>query len=655
MMFPFRYKLSLIISAVALLILGLAFVAVDHEIENEFRLVIEQRLLQAQHVVSQRMDDRFDRLFSQAVTMSDSKLIQDVITDKNLSRVTRDDIVMDEVLPRLTLVDMLLVTDEEGVLLAASSETEQFWKKIIQQSAFQSGIDGEEAVGLTVLENIWLQWVMLPVFIGDQMFGTVILVTGLGEQELQTISQLTGTELLIASDTAYLATGWNNHKTSEGLKSSSSNKFLSFADLLVNTRSGTEQGVDTNEINLQGERYLLRYRLPENPFIPDFVVAQSLDHSLAFVQAIKYVMLTIAFIALVIAAGLGYIFAYSVSSPIYLLRKATRAIAEEDFNQRVDIRTRDEFRELGESFNQMSVSLAEKEKIRLALDKSVSREVADHLLQQGVHLGGETRDATILFADIRDFTSLSEQLTENQLLEMLNEYFTRINVCIQQHNGTIDKFIGDAVMAIFGVPVDDPRHACHAVQAAHAMCKAVALFNEEVSSQYGCEINIGIGINTGQVVSGLMGSEDRLNYTVLGDQVNIASRVEGLSKFYGAGLVVTGETRAAVMNQAGKKNTIVYRRLDTVQVKGKTVGIDIFEPMQDMEGLDKKIQSYHQALDLMLNREFEQAQEAFVKYTALWPSDKVAQLWLERSSLYAMKTEIFDQDYRNGVRILTSK
>jgi adenylate cyclase len=571
MMFPFRYKLSLIISAVALLILGMAFVAVDHEIENEFRLVIEQRLLQAQHVVSQRMDDRFDRLFSQAVTVSDSKLIQDVITDKSLSRVTRDDIVMDEVLPRLILTDMLLVTDEDGVLLASSSETEPFWQQLNKQSTFQSGIDGEEAVGLAVLGNNWLQWVMLPVFIGDQMFGTVILVTRLGEQELQIISQLTGTELLITSDTAYLATGWNDHKTSQGKKSSSSNNFLTFADLVMNSRSVTDQGVDTNEINLQGERYLLRYMLPENPFIPEFVVAQSLDQSLVFVQAIKYVMLTIALIALVIAGALGYIFAYSVSSPIYQLRKATRAIAEEDFSQRVDIRTRDEFRELGESFNQMSVSLAEKEKIRLALDKSVSREVADHLLQQGVHLGGETREATILFADIRDFTSLSEQLTENQLLEMLNEYFTRINVCIQQHNGTIDKFIGDAVMAIFGVPVDDALHACHAVQAAHAMCKAVALFNEEVSSQYGCEITIGIGINTGQIVSGLMGSEDRLNYTVLGDQVNIASRVEGLSKFYGAGIVVTGETRAAVMSQAGQESTIVYRRLDTVQVKGTTV------------------------------------------------------------------------------------
>ena len=654
-MFPFRYKLSLIIATVALLILGLAFVAVDHEIEKEFRLVIEQRLLQAQNVVSQRMDDRFDRLFSQAVTVSDSKLIQDVITDKSLSRVTRDDIVMEEVLPRLILADMLLVTDEEGALLASSSETELFWQQLNKQAVYQSGLEGEEVVGLAVLGDVWLQWVMLPVFIGDQMFGTVILVTRLGEQELQKISQLTGTELLIATDTAYLATSWNNHRASNEIKTSTSNKSLTFADLVMNTRSGTDQGGDTNEINLQGERYLLRYMLPENPFIPDFAVAQSLDQSLAFIQAIKYVMLTIALIALVIAAGLGYIFAYSVSSPIYLLRKATRAIAEEDFSQHLDIRTRDEFRELGESFNQMSASLAEKEKIRLALDKSVSREVADHLLQQGVHLGGETREATILFADIRDFTSLSEQLSENELLEMLNEYFTRINVCIQQYHGTIDKFIGDAVMGIFGVPVDDAQHACHAVQAAHAMCKAVALFNEEVSSKYGCEINIGIGINTGQVVSGLMGSEDRLNYTVLGDQVNIASRVEGLSKLYGAGIVVTGETRAAVISQSEQKSNVVYRRLDTVQMKGKTVGIDIFEPMQNMEGLDKKLQSYHQALDLILNHEFELAQQAFVKYTALWPSDKVAQLWLQRSQSYAAQAEIFDQDYSNGVRVLTSK
>ena len=412
-MFSFRYKLSLIISTVALFILSLSFIAVDRVIEKEFRIIINQRLILAQDIVSQRLQDSFDRLFSNAVTVSDSKLIQDVLTDQSISKVTRDDIVAEEILPRLTNVNMLLVADGEGKILANSSADGLFWQHLKKQPAFVSGTDGEEAAGLVVLGNQWLQWVMLPIFIGDQLFGSTILVYTLGEPELYSIAQLTGTELLIANETTYLATDWNGHKARDEAPETSSKEMLTFNELVNKQRAGPGHSFDTKEINLQGERYLLRYKIPDNPSIPPFVVAQSLDQALAFVHTIKQVMWLIALISLLIAGALGFIFASSVSRPIHSLRKATRAIAEEDFEQRVSIQTRDEFRELGESFNQMSESLAEKAKIRSALDKSVSKEVADHLLDKGVQLGGETRQVTILFADIRDFTSLSEQLTEN--------------------------------------------------------------------------------------------------------------------------------------------------------------------------------------------------------------------------------------------------
>ena len=142
MMFPFRYKLSLIISALAVLILILAFVAIDDEIEKEFRLVIEQRLVQAQRVVDQQMQERFERLFSQAVSVSDSKLIQDVITDKSISRATCDDIVSDEILPTLIQTDYLLVTNGDGGLLADSSDKDLVWQQIKNQAAFNDGLSG---------------------------------------------------------------------------------------------------------------------------------------------------------------------------------------------------------------------------------------------------------------------------------------------------------------------------------------------------------------------------------------------------------------------------------------------------------------------------------------------------------------------------------
>ena len=208
MLIPFRYKLSLIISVVALLILSLAFAAVDREIEKEFRKVIEQRLQQAVDVVNQRMQDRYERLFSQAITASESKLVQDVLTDRGLSRTTCDDIIREEILPNLTLADELLVTDADGDLLADSSQNDYLWEHLIAASSLADGIAGEQVAGITVLDDRWQQWLLLPVFIGDQLFGTVILVSTIGEKDLLEISQLTGTVLLTICGDSFLATSW---------------------------------------------------------------------------------------------------------------------------------------------------------------------------------------------------------------------------------------------------------------------------------------------------------------------------------------------------------------------------------------------------------------------------------------------------------------
>ena len=642
-MLSFRYKLSIIISAVALLVLGLFFIAVEHEIEQEFRVVIEQRLQQAQDVVNQRMKDRFDRLRIQAVAVSENKLTQDIVTDKGLSRLTSDDIARSEILPSLDMAEYLLVTDGDGDLLADSSLDDAFWLKIQQQFDFKNSIDGSLKAGLVVHDHRWLQWLLVPVFIGDQLFGTVTMVSALDESKLEEISQLAGTELLAITGGMHLATEWQS-ESAMPLAQSTLNTVANQA------RQGQYSDAATTEVSLQGERFLLRYQVPDVPFTPPFIVAQSLDQALSFVQVIKQAMLTISLVALVVAIVLGFVFASRLSRPVYKLRQATRAIANEDFEQRVDINTRDEFRELGESFNRMSESLAEKAKIRTALDKSVSREVAEHLLQQGVELGGETREASILFADIRDFTRISEQLPEQQLLDMLNRYFTRINTCIQLHHGTIDKFIGDAVMAIFGAPADDEHHAWHAVQSALAMVEAIDGFNAELQQQV---FKVGIGINSGQVVSGLMGSVDRLNYTVLGDQVNIASRVESLSKFYGASILLTEETRG--MAQASDASSIQYRRLDTVQLKGKSVGINLFEPIPACPGLEEQLAKYNQALEKIFACEFESAVRDFETYVEAYPEDEVARKWLQRCQSYAGSPDLFDRDYEDGVRIMETK
>ncbi|MGE0685099.1 MAG: adenylate/guanylate cyclase domain-containing protein, partial [Candidatus Binatia bacterium] len=215
-----------------------------------------------------------------------------------------------------------------------------------------------------------------------------------------------------------------------------------------------------------------------------------------------------------------------------------------NLTHRLNVEREDEIGFLARSFNDMVVGLEEREKIRDIIDKVVSPEIAYELLQRGVTLGGEEREATVFFADIRGFTTLSEQLPPPELIQLLNAYLGRMSRIIENEKGVIDKYIGDEVMAIFGAPLPQADHAVHAVTAALGMLRELALFNnEQRATSVGAPLlRIGIGIASGPVVAGNVGSPERLNYTVLGDTVNLASRLQELTKEYGVPLLISGTT-----------------------------------------------------------------------------------------------------------------
>jgi adenylate cyclase len=188
----------------------------------------------------------------------------------------------------------------------------------------------------------------------------------------------------------------------------------------------------------------------------------------------------------------------------------------------------------------MAGGLEEREKIRDVLHKVVSPEIAHELLQNGVALGGEVREVSVLFADIRGFTALSEKLPPTELIRLLNAYLGRMSHVIESEKGVIDKYIGDEVMAIFGTPLLQTDHAVHAVTAATRMLEELRRFNAEEGQA--SPLQIGIGIASGPVVAGNVGSPERLDYTVLGDTVNLASRLQGLTKEYKVPLIMSGAT-----------------------------------------------------------------------------------------------------------------
>ena len=215
----------------------------------------------------------------------------------------------------------------------------------------------------------------------------------------------------------------------------------------------------------------------------------------------------------------------------------------------------------------------EKRRIKAMFGRYVSPDVYGRLLHDPAlaRLGGSRRQMTVLFSDIRGFTTATEKAQPEALVAQLNEHFTRMVQVIFAHRGTVDKFVGDMVMALFGAPLDDPDHADHAVSAALGMVEALGELNRRWASEGRPPLAIGVGINTGEMIAGNIGSEQIMSYTVIGDAVNLGSRLESLNKEYGTRIIISDATQSRLTGR------YELRPLGEVVVKGKTQAVGIFE------------------------------------------------------------------------------
>ncbi len=324
---------------------------------------------------------------------------------------------------------------------------------------------------------------------------------------------------------------------------------------------------------LGAEQYVTLYAplelLAEDP--ARITLQRSLEVELAPSRRLARMILTISAAALFVASLIATAVARGVSRPVRLLAGHTRKVAAGDYSARIALEREDELGQLADAFNQMTAGLAERDRVRDLLGKVVSPEVASQLLSSDLKLGGEEREVTILFSDLRDFTSLGEKMPPAELLALLNRYLDRMSAIVEQHGGVIDKYIGDAIMALFGAPVPVPDSAARAIAAAREMRAALAELNRELTAEGRPPLAFGIGINTGRVVAGNMGSKTRLNYTVIGDGVNLAARLEALTKepVHRATIIVS-EATARAAGLPGK-----LRPLGSVAVKGKSESVAI--------------------------------------------------------------------------------
>ncbi|HWX22047.1 MAG TPA: adenylate/guanylate cyclase domain-containing protein [Candidatus Binatia bacterium] len=330
----------------------------------------------------------------------------------------------------------------------------------------------------------------------------------------------------------------------------------------------TQKPQDDFEVQLQDAYYRVFYQLlnPESGFPPAYQVClYSMAEARREQQQLRWQILGSGSAALLGALVLGLFLSHGLTVPVRELVGATREIRRGNLAVKVPVRSRDEIGQLAASFNEMAEGLAQKERYRTVLNQVADEQVARQLLSGEITLGGEVRQASVLFCDIRGFTALTEHMPPGEVIEMINEHMTALTRVVKQHNGVLDKFVGDLLMAIFGAPVSHDNDALDAARCALGLVQERQRLNQ--TSRH--KLKIGLGLTTGKVVAGGMGSSDRFHYTVLGERVNLASR---LCDFAGPGDILID--LATCDSLAGR---IIAEPVPAMALKGFGAPVPVFK------------------------------------------------------------------------------
>lgn len=289
-------------------------------------------------------------------------------------------------------------------------------------------------------------------------------------------------------------------------------------------------------------------------------------------------MVFVVAICLFLGISLTFLVTRSIVRPLMALRDSMTQIEQNDLKAQVKVESNDELGYVSERFNEMVIGLRQAEMMRNLLNLYVSPEVAREALEHGTHLGGQLVECSILFSDIRGFTTLSEQLAPQDLIELLNRYMSRMVEVVIANGGIVNKFGGDSLLALFGTPLNPVEdHAACAIRTALQMQKALKCFNAEQEKSGAPNLQIGIGIASGPAVAGNVGGEGRIEYTVIGDTVNLASRLQDLTKELGRDILVN----ALAVEQATRYLSLAAEPLQPVDVRGKAECVKIYAIISD--------------------------------------------------------------------------
>jgi len=561
----FSTQLLLLLAGLFAVVQITVYLFISKANEANARRHIEDNLKIGAEIFHQNLQERIEFLAAGANIMSTDAAIKQLLAQEPIDLGTLRSVLASYV--DRVKAPVISIYDADGKLLTATDqmlgdENVQPFNYLIRLAAKD---DMEKASGYSYLDNKLHVLVVVPLYAPYPTVGAWFgLAYPIDTKLANDIKQTTRLDVTFTS---------NPSESDVRVLSSTLSPDMANA-MAQYTLTSRPESSDSPMVTLGGEPYVTLFEdldlLGEAP--ARIALQRSLNSELAPARQLEQSVLQISLGALVVAMLVAVGIARNVSRPVQRLAEHTKLVAAGDYSQTINLPRADELGQLATAFSQMTAGLAERDRVRNLLGMVVSPEIATQLLHSDLKLGGEEREVTILFCDLRDFTSFSEKMAPTEVLALLNRYLDRMSGIIEQNGGVIDKFIGDAIMALFGAPVAMPDAARRAVAAARDMVVALDGLNAELQAEGKPTLAFGIGINTARVVAGNMGSKTRLNYTVIGDGVNLASRLEGLTKdpTYATPIIASGATLDAITPRPDA------RELGEVKVKGKAEAVRIF-------------------------------------------------------------------------------
>ncbi len=571
MTIKFRDKL-LGLLLIVLAIAAAAFVIASDQMTSNIQADIVDRLAKSRTTYDEYTSSFFNQLILQVNSAADNPKF-------NFSLATNDkptiQYAVEEYQNNLE-ADLLMAVNVAGDIMGNVGYQTKGSSNIAQLPEVSGAIREAVASGGFWVVNDSLYWITAtPAIIGQtQLFGALVLGKQITDERATVISRVTNNHV------AFLVGGQIVAKDSANDRKELLEELKKHRELLDQAMI-RKQTSDPFYVKLQNETFIALaspivaspgYEGMDDKVLGTFIFYSSLDNALRPLRAATQIVIYIGLGGGAIILLIGFALINGVTRPVTQLFTATKEIAAGNLDYRVNVKSRDELGQLSMQFNQMSQGLKEKERVEGLFGKYLSPEVARKVLSEqsidGI-LKGEKVKLSVMFTDIRGFTPLSRGMDPQALINLLNSHFDEMIDIIDRYGGTLDKFIGDAIMAFFGAPVHYDDFYMRAINAAVQMQRASEKFNFQRKLEGKDPISIGVGINTGEVVVGNIGSNKRLEYTVIGETVNIANRLCSVAQ---KGQIIVSQSTYDLL-----ESKTIARSIDNVKLKGVDEAVTVYE------------------------------------------------------------------------------